>query len=57
MVDKESNKGKQRLRYNLEQRKKICSYYIINHISEHATLVQFMDSLGNLNHAVIVVGN
>ena len=56
MVDKESNKGKQRLRYNLEQRKKICSYYIINHISEHATLVQFMDSLGNVSYAFSLVG-
>ena len=32
-------------------------FYILNEISEDITLVQLMDSLGNVNHAISVVGN
>ena len=32
-------------------------YKILEDISENVTLVQLMDSLGNLNHAISVVGN
>ena len=32
------------------------SFNILNDISEHVTLVQLMDSLGNLNHAISAVG-
>ena len=32
------------------------SYDILTDISEHVTLVQFMDYLGNLNHAISIVG-
>ena len=31
-------------------------FYILTEISEHVTLVQLMDSLGNVNHAISVVG-
>ena len=37
--------------------KKIGSFYILDNIIEHVTLAQLMDSLGNSNHAVSVVGN
>ena len=29
---------------------------ILNNISEYVTLVQLMDSLGNFNHAISIVG-
>ena len=32
------------------------SYDIMTDISEHVTLVQLMDYLGNVNHAISVVG-
>ena len=32
------------------------SYDILKYISEHVTLVQFMDYLVNVNHAISVVG-
>ena len=31
-------------------------YYVVGYISENFTLVQLMDSLGNMNHAIGVVG-
>ena len=36
--------------------KKKGYYYILAGISENCTLIQFMDSLGNVNHAISVVG-
>ena len=36
--------------------KKKGSYDIMSDISENFTLVQLMDSLGNVNHAISVVG-
>ena len=32
------------------------SFYILMDISEHVTLVQLMDYLGNANHAISVLG-
>ena len=32
------------------------SYDILTDISKHVTLVQLIDSLGNVNHAISVVG-
>ena len=55
IVDKEINKGKQHLRYKLEQWNREGNFGTINNISEHFTLVQIMDSIGNVNHAVSVV--
>ena len=49
------NFGKKHLHYKLEKWKKI-TFGILNNISEHVTLVKLMDSLGNVNHAVNVVG-
>ena len=37
--------------------KKMREYKILEDISENFTLVQLMDLLGNLNHAISVVGN
>ena len=49
-------KGEQNLQHNLKIRKKNNDFDILNDISEDVTLVQLMDSLGNVNHAIIVVG-
>ena len=56
MVDKERNKCEQHLHYIFKQWNKIGSFGIINNISEHVALVQLMDSIGNVNHAVSVLG-
>ena len=42
--------------YSLEKYKKKGSYDIMKGISEHVTLVQLMDYLGNVNHDISVVG-
>ena len=47
-------KIKPRVYYSLRIYKKMGSYDILKHISEHVTLVQLMDSLGNVNHAISV---
>ena len=53
MLDKERNKGEKCLHYKLEQCKEKGRFDIMNIISEHVTLVQLMDYLGNVNHAVV----
>ena len=42
--------------YSLGKYKRMGSYYILTDISEHVTLFQLMESLGNVNHAISVVG-
>ena len=56
LSDKKRRTGDQNLRYKLEQWKKIDTFDILNNISEYVTLMQLMDSLVNVNHAVSVVG-
>ena len=56
MTDEAIKKGYQCLCYKLEQWKKTGTFDILNNISEYLTLVQLMDSLDNVNHAVSVVG-
>ena len=48
--------GEQHIRYKIKQLKKTGTFVILNHISDYVTLVKLMDSLGNVNHAVSVVG-
>ena len=50
-------KGEQNLKYNLTIWKKNDAFGILNDIIGYVTLVQLMDSLGNLNHAISIVGN
>ena len=49
------NEGEARVHYNLIKYKKKGLYKILEDISKHVTLVQLMDSLGNVNHAISVV--
>ena len=50
-------KGEQRLRYNMRIWNKNGAFDILNRLSEHVMLVQLMDILGNVNHAISIVGN
>ena len=45
------------MHYNLIKYKKKGEYKSLEDISANVTLVQLMDSLGNVNHAISVVGN
>ena len=49
-------KREPKVHYSLITYKKKVSYDILTDISEHVTLVQLMDSLGNVNHDISVVG-
>ena len=44
------------MHYNLIKYKKISKYKILEDISEKVILVQLMDSWGNMNRAISVVG-
>ena len=57
LQNKRRNEGESRAHYNLIKYKKMREYKILDDISENVTLVQLMDSLGNVNHAISVVGN
>ena len=43
----------QQLCYKLEQWKKIGTFDIMNNNSKYVTLIQLMDSVGNVNHALV----
>ena len=45
------------MHYQLIKYKKMGDYEILEDISANVTLVQLMDSLGNVNHAISVVGS
>ena len=50
------NRDEAKVHYNLIKYKKKGLYKILEDISEHFTLVQLMDSLGNVNNDISVVG-
>ena len=54
---KKINVSEARVYYNLIKYKKMHEYKILEDISENVTLVQLMDLLVNVNHAISVVGN
>ena len=55
MLNHKRNEGEARVHYKLIKYKNMGDYKILEDISEKVTLVQLMDSLGNLNHAISVV--
>ena len=57
LKNKKINIGEARVHYNLIKYKRMREYKILEDISENVTLVQLMDSLVNVNHAISVVGN
>ena len=56
MKNRRKIKSQQNLRYNMRIWKKNDAFDILNDISEVVTLVQLMDSLGNVNRAISIVG-
>ena len=50
-------KGEQKLQQNLNIWNQDDAFDILNDISEDVTLVQLMDSLGNVNHAISILGH
>ena len=57
MSNRRKIKGEQNLRYNLTIWSENDAFDILNDICENFTLVQLMESLGNLNNGFIIVGN
>ena len=57
MSNRRKIKGVQNLRYNLTIWRENDAFDILNDISENITLVQLMDLLVNVNHAISIVGH
>ena len=57
MLNNKINKCQARVHYKLIKYKKKGDYKILEDISATVTLFQLMDSLGNVNHSISVVGN
>ena len=57
MLNRKRNKGEARVHSKLIKYKKMGDYKILEDISENFTLVQLMDSLGNVNNSISVVGS
>ena len=57
LKNKKRNVREARVHYHLIKYKKMCEYKTLEDISGNITLVQLMDSLGNVNRAISVVGN
>ena len=56
MTNRRKIKVEQNLRYNIKAWKKNDVFDILKNVSEYVTLVQLMDSLVNVNHAISIVG-
>ena len=52
MLNSKRNNGEARVHYKLMKYKKMGDYKILENISAKFTLVQLMDSLVNVNHAI-----
>ena len=57
MKNNKRNKCEVRVHYKLIKYKKKGEYKIMENISANVTLVKLMDSLGDVKHAISVVGN
>ena len=57
LKNQKRNKGEPKLNYNLMKYNKMREYKILEDISANVTLVQLMNSLGNVNHTISAVGN
>ena len=57
LKNKKIKVGETRVHYNLIKYKEMREYNLLEYISEKVTLVHLIDSLGNVNHAISVVGN
>ena len=57
MLNNKRDKGEVKVHYQLIKYKMMGDYKILEDISANVTLVKLMDSLGNVNHTISVVGN
>ena len=57
MTNRRKIKGDQNLRYNLKIWKKNDAFDILNDNSDNVTLVQLMDSIGNVNRSISILGH
>ena len=57
MKNRRRIKGEQNLKYNQKIWQKSYAFDIINDISEDEILAQLLDSQGNMNHAISIVGH
>ena len=57
MSNRRKNILEQNLRYNMTIWRENDAFDILNDIDENDTLVQLMNSIGNLNHDIIIVGH
>ena len=55
ILKNKKNKGEPKVYYSLSKYIKKVSYDILTYLSENVTLVQLMDFLVNVNHAISVV--
>ena len=56
MSDQVRNPGEKRLHYNINKWGEKGQFEILHEISKNFTLVQLMYIVGNVNHAVVIVG-
>ena len=56
MTNRMHIKGEHHLRYNMMVWYKRDDFDILNNISEYVTLVYLMNSLGNVNRAISILG-
>ena len=57
MSNRRRIKGEQKIQYNLTIWRGNDSFDTLNEISEIFTLVQLMEALGNVKHAISIVGH
>ena len=57
MKNRRRIKDEQNLQYNLKIWKKNDAFDIINDTNEYVTLAKFIDSRGNVNRAISIVGH
>ena len=57
MLNHKRNKGEARVNYKLIKYKNMGDYKTLEDISANFTLVQLMDSIGNVNNSISVIGN
>ena len=50
------HKGEHYIIYNMNKWKSKGEFDILNDISDNITLVQLMDTLGNVNHTISIIG-
>ena len=56
MKNRRKIKGEQYLRYNMKVWQKNDSFGILKKLIDYFTLLQLIDSPGNVNHAISIVG-